>query len=191
MDNEPTTGQEAGTAQGQPVNNDTNAQGTLIDQAVQLPESYDFTGSIPEGYVVNDDMTKAFGDICRDAHLSNEQANAIAKYGFDWMEKTQGMADEARAQAAEQEQAATVKALGADLEPTMRNLNQSMNYFERKYPGFVEAVNASGLGNNLAFCRTMSDVAKMIGEDKGVAQETKATAESMYPNTDFSKYGGK
>lgn len=165
--------------------------GSIINQAMHntgAPEVYDFSGSIPEGYTLDEDMSKAFGDICRKANLTNDQANELAKYGFQWNEQMRAMSDQARMQAMEQEKAATIKALGPNLEKTMQNIHRSMNYYEKKYPGFVEAVDKSGMGNNLAVCNVLSEIGSMISEDGGVGGTSHGKESNPYPNTDFSKY---
>lgn len=165
--------------------------GSIINQAMHTtgaPEVYDFSGSIPEGYTLDEGMSKAFGDICRKANLTNDQANELAKYGFQWNEQMRAMSDQARMQAMEQGKAATIKALGPNIEKTMQNIHRSMNYFEQKYPGFVEAVDKSGLGNNLVVCNVLSDIGSMISEDGGVGGTSSGKESNPYPNTDFSKY---
>ncbi len=165
--------------------------GSIINQAMHTtgaPEVYDFSGSIPEGYTLDEGMSKAFGDICRKANLTNDQANELAKYGFQWNEQMRAMSDQARMQAMEQEKAATIKALGPNIEKTMQNIHRSMNYFEQKYPGFVEAVDKSGMGNNLVVCNVLSEIGSMISEDGGVGGTSHGKESNPYPNTDFSKY---
>lgn len=190
--NEPTNTQTNTEPAGAPDNAPQNT-GSLIDQAAQpqgAPDAYDFSGSLPEGFVLDEAMSKAFGDICRKAGLTNDQANELAKYGFGWNKQMNDMQTTARAQQMEAEKTATIKALGPDMESTMRNINRSMNFFERKYPGFIQAVDASGLGNNLIVCRVLSEIGQMVSEDGGAGGQSRQSASNMYPNTDFSKYGG-
>ena len=51
------------------------------------PESYDFTGSIPEGATLDEKEAADFGNLCRELNLTNEQANKLAAYGFGYAQR--------------------------------------------------------------------------------------------------------
>lgn len=68
---------------------DTPQPASLVEQAAGLAQeagtvNYDFTGSLPEGYELDENTSNAFGDICRGMNLNNDQANQLAAYGFKW-----------------------------------------------------------------------------------------------------------
>ena len=48
------------------------------------PEVYDFTSALPEGETLDEAISQKFGEICKGMNLTNEQANQMAAYGFEY-----------------------------------------------------------------------------------------------------------
>lgn len=173
-----------------PSNNNNNGTSSLLNQAAgNQPVSYDFTGSLPDGYELDETTSKAFGDICNGMHLNNDQANQLATYGFQWQQQV--MANmQAQEQAAYEKEAEETKAFfGTKFDDTMKNVSVAVNSLEREYPGFTEALNKGGVGNNKAVLQVLAKVGTLLKEDPGVGGGNAATAEdNPYPNTDWGRY---
>ena len=66
------------------------AGGSILSGAgvsVGAPDTYDFAPSLPEGMELDTDTANAFGEIAKGMNLTNEQANQIAKFGYEWAGK--------------------------------------------------------------------------------------------------------
>ncbi len=169
----------------QPGNN--NPAPSLLQQALgNQPTSYDFTQSLPEGYELDEATSKAFGDICSGMKLTNEQANQIAAYGFQWQQQVLAnmQAQEQAAYAKEAEE--TQAFFGTKFDDTMKNVTIAVNSLERQYPGFTEALNRGGVGNNKAMLQVLAKVGTLLKEDPGVGGGSPAKANNNpYPNTNW------
>ena len=185
--NAPTNNPPDNTQQGsnnQPGNGPTQS---LLEQTLgNQPTSYDFTGSLPEGYELDEATSKAFGDICSEMKLTNEQANQIAAYGFQWQQQILANM-QAQEQAAYAKEAEETKAFfGAKFDDTMKNVTIAVNSMEREYPGFTEALNKGGVGNNKAVLQVLAKVGTLLKEDPGVGGGSPAKANNNpYPNTNW------
>lgn len=187
--NEPTANTPAGQGSTEPNNNNNGTTSLLNQAAGNQPTAYDFTQSLPEGYELDEATSKAFGDICNGMHLNNDQANQLAAYGFQWQQQV--MANmQAQEQAAYEKEAEDTKAFfGAKFDDTMKNVSVAVNSLEREYPGFTEALNKGGVGNNKAVLQVLAKVGTMLKEDPGVGGGNAAVAEdNPYPNTDWGRY---
>lgn len=182
---------------------DQESHQSIIDQAAAgdsensptpsgAPESYDFSGSLPEGAELSEEATAAFSEICRSMNLTNDQANQIAAYGFQWAQQCAEAAEAARIQRQTEEQRATIKAFGNGYKEAMTNIHVAVSTLDREFPGFTEAIDTKGLGDNEAFCRAMERVGKMFREDPGVGGADSAKNNSdLFPNTDWGEIQGK
>lgn len=182
---------------------DQESHQSIIDQAAAgdsgnsptppgAPESYDFSGSLPEGAELSEEATAAFSEICRSMNLTNDQANQIAAYGFQWAQQCAEAAEAARIQKMEAEKQATIKAFGSEFNAAKANIGAAVASLNREFPGFTDAINTSGLGNNEAFCRAMERVGKMFREDPGVGGADSAKNNSdLFPNTPWKEILGK
>ena len=160
------------------------------------PTNYDFKSSI-EGYKhveFNQENTDKFVGVIKDMGLNNDQANAIVKFGMDWMENAmQAMAD-AQAKQVEEWKAASLKELGAGWSGGMEgNVARARDAIEKEIPGFAQMLAESGLGNRIEMIRMLNLFGTKISEDPGMASGTTSTragntSSSRYPNTDFTKY---
>lgn len=155
------------------------------------PESYDFTGSIPEGATLDEKEATDFGNLCRELNLTNEQANKLAAYGFGYAQRgfdayneqrnteIDGWADEAK------------KDLGTEYDSTVHLAAVGVEALEKTCPGIRDALNATGAGNRVEFIRAFAMLGKLVQEDPGKGNLGKAAGDvfaQRYPNTDFSKY---
>ncbi len=169
---------------------------TIINQAVGeaqgaaqgAPDVYDFTSSLPEGYQLSEDFSNSFSEVCRGMNLTNEQANQMAAYGYQWQKQMMDMQDQAIRQQAAEEAQNTIRSFGADFDAARKDIGFAVTSLEKEFPGFTEAIDNSGLGNNEAFCRAMVKVGKMMREDPGVGGADSAKkADNLFPNTDWDK----
>ena len=175
---------------------EASTQESIINQAAGeakaaaqgAPEAYDFTSSLPEGYQLSEEASKAFSEVCRGMNLTNEQANQMAAYGYQWQKQMMDMQDQVIRQQAAEEQQATIRSFGADFDVARKDIGFAVTSLEKEFPGFTEAIDSSGLGNNEAFCRAMVKVGKMMREDPGVGGSDSAKkADDLFPNTDWDK----
>lgn len=155
------------------------------------PESYDFTGSLPEGMELDEKEATDFGALCRELNLTNEQANKLAAYGFGYAQRgfdaysaqreteISGWADEAK------------KDLGTEYDSTVHLAAVGVEALEKTCPGIRDALNTTGAGNRVEFIRAFAMLGKLVQEDPGKGNLGKAAGDvfaQRYPNTDFSKY---
>lgn len=170
-----------------PANGGDKGGGT--QQTGGVPESYDFSGIVPDGMQYDETAAKAFGDIARSAGLSQEQASNIAKYGMQYMQ--QGVDAVLKQQDAEVAQwgEEAKQQLGADLQPMLAKASTAMNALETKFPGLRSALNVTGAGNRVEVIRAMAAVGELMGEDGGHDGDGAGGGNrNPYPNTDWSKY---
>ena len=171
----------------EPANDKPDGPKSLLNQAAGNDNiAYDFTQSIPDGYELDEATSKAFGDICRGMNLNNEQANQLAAYGYQWQQSIMAKMQEEQ-QAAYLKEAEDTKAFfGTNFKGTMENVNVAVNILEREYPGFVDALEKGGVGNNKAVLQVLAKVGTMLKEDPGVGGGTPAKANNNpYPNTNW------
>lgn len=131
------------------------------------PEAYDFSGTIPEGTQVDEALTKDFTEMARTMNLTNEQANKMAAFGFQYGQK---VAEAAKAQfeaevtrwgeEAKQE-------LGANLEKTMQVAGAGIEAIEKVIPNIRKALNETGAGNRIEVIKAFELVGQMVQADPG------------------------
>lgn len=170
---------------------DTPQPASLVEQAAGLEQeagtvNYDFTGSLPEGYELDENTSNAFGDICRGMNLNNDQANQLAAYGFKWQQEIMDRVQKAQQAAYEKEAEESKAFFGTKFDDAMKNVSLAVNSLEREYPGFVEALNKGGVGNNKAVLQVLAKVGTLLKEDPGVGGNDKGNGENNpYPNTNW------
>ena len=72
------------------------------------------------------------------------------------------------------------------VDDAMKNVSLAVNSLEREYPGFVEALNKGGVGNNKAVLQVLAKVGTLLKEDPGVGGNDKGNGENNpYPNTNW------
>ena len=135
--------------------------------AAGAPESYDFKGTIPEGVEVDEALTKGFSDIARGMNLTNEQANQMAAFGFQY---GQQIADAVRNQYNAEvtrwgEEAK--QQLGADFEKVMSTAGAGLEAVEKVVPNIRQALNETGAGNRIEVIRAMEMLGQLVQADPG------------------------
>lgn len=157
----------------------------------QAPEAYDFSKSMPEGFVADEDTTKAFSDIAHGLNLSNDQANQLASFGMKYAEQMTQAYEQAQVQQQAQWAEETKKALGAKFNDELGYVGTAVDKLETLVPGFRQALNVGGIGNKVEIVKALAEVGRMVAEDPAGALSPNPEQSAMaklYPNTDFSKY---
>ena len=182
------TGNEANTA------NDTQT-GTLAGGSgntpqAGAPEAYDFSQSLPDGATLDETVSKEFGDICRGMNLTNEQANQMAQYGYQFANRVMEQKEAQRAETIKSWGDDARRQLGNTFDSTMAECGAGVQFMERSVPNIRQILNETGAGNRIEFIRVFSALGRAISEDHGTTAGSGSHAknDNPYPNTDFSKY---
>lgn len=182
------TGKEANTA------NDTQT-GTLAGGSgntpqAGAPEAYDFSQSLPDGATLDETVSREFGDICRGMNLTNEQANQMAQYGYQFANRVMEQKEAQRAETIKSWGEDARRQLGNAFDSTMAECGAGVQFMERSVPNIRQILNETGAGNRIEFIRVFSALGRAISEDHGTTAGSGSHAknDNPYPNTDFSKY---
>lgn len=164
--------------------------GTLLSgagKATGAPDTYDFTASLPEGMELDQDTADSFGELARGMNLTNDQANELAKFGYDWAGKVGEAYQKAQQEEADANAAAAMKELGKDFEPTVARAGILMNYLERQIPGIRDSFAGSAVFSSLPMLKAFAILGDLISEDGGIKTNTVAATkeDNPYPNTDW------
>lgn len=164
--------------------------GTLLSgagKATGAPDTYDFTASLPEGMELDQDTADSFGELARGMNLTNDQANELAKFGYDWAGKVGEAYQKAQQEEADANAAAAMKELGKDFEPTVARAGILMNYLERQIPGIRDSFAGSAVFSSLPMLKAFALLGDLISEDGGIKTNTAAVTkeDNPYPNTDW------
>lgn len=164
--------------------------GTLLSgagKATGAPDTYDFTASLPEGMELDQDTADSFGELARGMNLTNDQANELAKFGYDWAGKVGEAYQKAQQEEADANAAAAMKELGKDFEPTVARAGILMNYLERQIPGIRDSFAGSAVFSSLPMLKAFALLGDLISEDGGIKTNTAAATkeDNPYPNTDW------
>ena len=135
--------------------------------AAGAPEAYDFAGTIPEGVEVDEALTKGFSEVAKGMNLTNEQANQMAAFGFQY---GQQVADAVRNQYNAEvtrwgEEAK--QQLGADFEKVMSTAGAGLEAVEKVVPNIRQALNETGAGNRIEVIRAMEMLGQLVQADPG------------------------
>ena len=209
QNNDMNTGTDQQTPQNTPVDNQQNTQGaeaqgnqnqqttqgnkpsgTLLSgagKATGAPDTYDFTASLPEGMELDQDTADSFGELARGMNLTNDQANELAKFGYEWAGKVGEAYQKAQQEEADANAAAAMKELGKDFEPTVARAGIIMNYLERQIPGIRDSFAGSAVFSSLPMLKAFALLGDLISEDGGIKTNTAAATkeDNPYPNTDW------
>jgi hypothetical protein len=186
--------QNTGTPEnGQGTNSQPLSGGTLVSgtgEANGAPEAYDFTSSLPEGAELDEGVAKSFGDIARGMNLTNEQANQLAKFGFDWAGKMEDVYIEQLEAQNKANIEDTKKELGGDFEKTMQKVAAATMAIERAYPGLTKLMATSPVFSDARMVKLIAKVGDLLSEDGGIggAGAPNTKLDDPYPNTDWGKY---
>lgn len=161
-------------------------QGTAPQGA---PETYDFTSALPEGETLDEAISQKFGEICKGMNLTNEQANQMAAYGFEYGKGLIQQMNDMREAQYDKWQEETRKELGADFEKTMNEYGAGIQHLEKTSPGIRKLLSETGVGDRIEIVRAISELGRLVSEDGGVGGgNAKGGKTPMYPNTNFDNY---
>ena len=164
--------------------------GTLLSgagKATGAPDTYDFTASLPDGMELDQDTADSFSELARGMNLTNDQANELAKFGYEWAGKVGEAYQKAQQEEADANAAAAMKELGKDFEPTVARAGVLMNYLERQIPGIRDSFAGSAVFSYLPMLKAFALLGDLISEDGGIKTNTAAATkeDNPYPNTDW------
>lgn len=164
--------------------------GTLLSgagKATGAPDTYDFTASLPDGMELDQDTADSFGELARGMNLTNDQANELAKFGYEWAGKVGEAYQKAQQEEADANAAAAMKELGKDFAPTVARAGVLMNYLERQIPGIRDSFAGSAVFSSLPMLKAFALLGDLISEDGGIKTNTAAATkeDNPYPNTDW------
>lgn len=153
------------------------------------PEAYDFTSALPEGETLDEAISQKFGEICKGMNLTNEQANQMAAYGFEYGKGLIQQMNDMREAQYDKWQEETRKELGADFEKTMNEYGAGLQHLEKTSPGIRKLLSETGVGDRIEIVRAISELGRLVSEDGGVGGgNPQGGKTSMYPNTNFENY---
>lgn len=153
------------------------------------PEAYDFTSALPEGETLDEAISQKFGEICKGMNLTNEQANQMAAYGFEYGKGLIQQMNDMREAQYDKWQEETRKELGADFEKTMNEYGAGLQHLEKTSPGIRKLLSETGVGDRIEIVRAISELGRLVSEDGGTfGGNTKGGKTPMYPNTNFDNY---
>lgn len=153
------------------------------------PEAYDFTSALPEGETLDEAISQKFGEICKGMNLTNEQANQMAAYGFEYGKGLIRQMNDMREAQYDKWQEETRKELGADFEKTMNEYGAGLQHLEKTSPGIRKLLSETGVGDRIEIVRAVSELGRLVSEDGGVGGgNEKGGKTPMYPNTNFDNY---
>lgn len=185
-------------AQNQQAQNQDLEQGRLAQQAGAdpqaaapqgAPETYDFTSALPEGETLDEAISQKFGEICKGMNLTNEQANQMAAYGFEYGKGLIQQMNDMREAQYDKWQEETKKELGADFQKTMNEYGAGLQHLEKTCPGIRKLLSETGVGDRIEIVRAFSELGRLVSEDGGVGGgNPQGGKTSMYPNTNFENY---
>ena len=173
-----------------PQGENKSSGGTLLSgagKATGAPNTYDFTSSLPEGMELDQDTANSFGELARGMNLTNDQANELAKFGYEWAGKVGEAYQKAQQEEADANAAQAMKELGKDFEPTVARAGVLMNYLERQIPGIRDSFAGSAVFSSLPMLKAFALLGDLISEDGGIKTNTAAATkeDNPYPNTDW------
>lgn len=153
------------------------------------PEAYDFTSALPEGETLDEAISQKFGEICKGMNLTNEQANQMAAYGFEYGKGLIQQMNDMREAQYDKWQEETRKELGADFEKTMNEYGAGLQHLEKTCPGIRKLLSETGVGDRIEIVRAISELGRLVSEDGGIGGgNPQGGKTSMYPNTNFENY---
>lgn len=161
-----------------------------------VPESYDFAEFCVDGVELDAERAEQYSEVLKEAGMSQEQANAVTKYGLAYV---QDVAQEVATQY-EQAQAQEIKGwadetraeLGGQFDEVVAQAAIGVTYMEKNIPQLREMLDATGFGNRVEAIRLFAQIGQMVAEDDGRANRggTANTSDvaGFYKNTNFDIY---
>ena len=163
--------------------NGTTAEQTPQEAPAEVPETYDFKATIPEGMDMDEAITKEYSEIAKSMNLTNEQANKMAAYGIKY---GQQIADAVRSQYNAEVKAWGEQAkaeMGADIERTMSTAGAGIEAVEKVVPGIRKALNETGAGNRIEVIRAFEMLGQLVQADPGKMVNAGGNMEQAKPQT--------
>lgn len=173
---------------------ETEQQPDVAESSV--PESYDFAEFCVDGVELDAERAEQYSEVLKEAGMSQEQANAVTKYGLSYVQE---VAQEVATQY-EQAQAQEIKGwadearteLGGQFDATVAQAAIGVTYMEKNVPQLREMLDATGFGNRVEAIRLFAQIGQMVAEDDGRANRggTANTSDvaGFYKNTNFDIY---
>lgn len=154
----------------------------------KLPEKYDLAESLPEGAELDQEQFDKFSAVAKECGLNNEQANKVAKYGFEFAKMNIEAVQAAREQEVQDWGTQTKQQLGTEMTKTIEKVGIAVDALEKKIPGIRTALNETGAGNRIELVQAFALLGEIVGEDtfRGFGGAAKQT--SVYDSTNFKKY---
>lgn len=180
--NPPAGGQPQGGEPGQPDEGDKGNKGGQPEGA---PEQYELTTR--EGFAFDEATAAAVTPMFKELGLSNAQAQKLADYHMDAMQRFQA----AQVEQFYQMQAAEAEAAKADPEVGGAKLQESLSLAAKAmdtYGGqeFRDALQAHGMANNVQMLRFLAKVGRELSGDRflagGKPQKEETAASILYPD---------
>lgn len=168
---------------------ETGTQTESTTEPQGAPESYDFTSSLPKGGELDEEIATSFGKLCRGMNLTNEQANQMASYGYQYAETIRNAIEEERVNEVKAWGDTARKELGADFDKTVALCGTGVEHISRTIPNIRQVLNETGAGNRIEIIKVFATLGKLLKEDGGVGGNGVGGAnDNPYPNTNFDKY---
>ena len=180
---------------GEGTNNSTVAPG-----AQQTPQQveYNFTDTVKayDKFDFSEQDKTDFVNAIQGMNLSNEQANAMLKYGMDWGNKlVENVRQNVQAELDDMVKGwgeTAKQELGTSFDATVSKASDALATVEKAVPNIRQALQETGAGNRVEFIKALAFFADKIASDPGMvagAQGSKPADNyaALYPNTDWSK----
>lgn len=140
---------------------------TQQQEPAGAPEAYDFKGTIPEGVEVDEALTKGFTEVAKGMNLTNEQANQMAAFGFQYGQQVaDAVRNQYNAEVTRWGEDAKQQ-LGADFEKVMSVAGAGLEAVEKVVPNIRQALNETGAGNRIEIIRAMEMLGQLVQADPG------------------------
>lgn len=187
-ENTPNNPENAGTILGRTGAETATNTTSTNEKTVVAPDTYDFSGIVPEGMEYNQQAAQEYGAIARECGLSQEQASKIASYGMQFMQNGVNAAMQQIAATQQKWGEEARQTLGADFDKTVARAAVGINRLEQSVPGLRQVLNETGAGNRIEMINLMAAIGDMLGEDNGHGAPGYGGEKSLYPRTDFGQY---
>ena len=176
---------------GESANNNTEAQG---GQQATEDIVYNFSETVKgyDQFEFSQQDSDNFVNAIKGMNLTNEQANAMLKYGMDWGnalvqqfqagldEMVKGWGESAKAE------------LGANFDKTISQAGAGLEMIEKQVPNIRQALAETGAGNRIEFIQALAYIGQAMQSDPGMVANAPASKPAdpyaaRYENTDWSK----
>lgn len=138
------------------------------------PITYDLSSAVKEmGGELDEKVANGFIELAKDANLSNEQANAIAKYGMQYLQDSvPGILEAVAIDRSEKLYDESIKAYGGTVDNPGEKFNEAvakagraLAVLEKDIPDLRQALAESGVDNDVRVLKVFAKIGEMVGED--------------------------